>query len=373
VNDHHPPPTIAVAELRDMLEEHRLVTVLDVRKVADRAEWAIPGSLHVDAYDALQRGDPLALADAVIPRDTPVVTVCGAGKMSLTAMELLRAQGYDARSLAGGMKAWSLAWNSASVPIPGSAATVIQVRRTGKGCLSYLIGNDGQAAVIDAALAPAVYQELAANQGWTIVAVLDTHVHADHLSRARALAAASGATLHLPTQNRVSYPFCPVHDGDTIAVGSARLVALRTPGHTMESTSYLLDDRALFTGDTLFLAGVGRPDLEASAGEARQRARLLHASLARLAALPPETLILPGHTSEPVPFNEEPIVATLADVRGRVAMLDLPEAAFVDAILARTPPTPPNHAQIVALNETGELPAGDPTDLEAGANRCAVA
>ena len=85
--------------------------------------------------------------------DAPVVTICGAGKVSLTAMEQLRARGYDARSLTGGMKAWSLAWNSAEVPVPGSAATVIQVRRTGKGCLSYLIGNDGQAVVIDAALA----------------------------------------------------------------------------------------------------------------------------------------------------------------------------------------------------------------------------
>ena len=126
-----------------MLEDHAPVTVLDVRKAEDHAEWAIPGSLHIDAYEALKAGDPDALADAAIPMDAPVVTICGAGKVSITAMEQLRARGYDARSLAGGMKAWSLAWNSAEVPVPGSAATVIQVRRTGKGCLSYLIGNDG--------------------------------------------------------------------------------------------------------------------------------------------------------------------------------------------------------------------------------------
>jgi glyoxylase-like metal-dependent hydrolase (beta-lactamase superfamily II) len=149
---------------------------------------------------------------------------------------------------------------------------------------------------------------------------------------------------------------------------------LRTPGHTLESTCYLLDGQALFTGDTLFLAGVGRPDLEASANGARERARLLHASLARLTALPAETVILPGHTSEPAPFDEAPIVATLAAVRERVAMLGLPEEAFVAAILARIPPAPPNHAQIVALNEAGDVPDGDltVTDLEAGANRCAV-
>ena len=365
-------PTIDVDELRAMLEEHQSVTVLDIRKTEDRAEWSIPGSMHVDAYEALKAGDPGALADVAIPMDAPVVTICGAGKVSFTAMEQLRACGYDARSLTGGMKAWSLAWNSAEVTLPGSAATVIQVRRTGKGCLSYLIGDGGRAVVIDAALAPAVYRRLAAERGWLITHVLDTHVHADHLSRSRLLAQRTGATLHVPEQDRVSYSFDPIHDGDTFSIGSSRITALHSPGHTLESTSYLLDGKALFTGDTLFLSGVGRPDLEASPEQARARARLLHASLARLTALPPETVILPGHTSEPAPFDDRPISATLAGVISRVGMLRLSEEAFLDAILGRIPPTPPNHARIVALNEAGEMPDGDLTDLEAGANRCAV-
>ena len=364
--------TIGVDELRAMLAEHQPVTVLDIRTAEDRAEWAIPGSMHVDAYEALKAGDPGALADAAIPTDAPVVTICGAGMVSLTAMERLRARGYDARSLTGGMKAWSLAWNSAEAPVPGSAATVIQVRRTGKGCLSYLIGNDDEAVVIDAALAPEVYQELAAKHGWTITRILDTHVHADHLSRSRLLAEQTGATLHVPEQDRVTYPFAPVRDGDTLGVGSSQVVALRTPGHTLESTSYFLDEKALFTGDTLFLAGVGRPDLEASTEQARARARLLHASLMRLTALPPGTIILPGHTSEPAPFDGQPITATLAEVISKVTIVGMSEDAFLAAILARIPPTPPNHARIVALNEAGAMPDGDPTDLEAGANRCAV-
>ena len=124
-----------------MLEERQPVTVLDVRKAADRAEWAIPGSLHVDAYEALKAGDPDALADAAIP----------SGRAGRDRLRRRQGQpdggGAPARPrlrralAAGGMKAWSLAWNSAEIPLPGSAATVIQVRRTGKGCLSYLIGN----------------------------------------------------------------------------------------------------------------------------------------------------------------------------------------------------------------------------------------
>jgi glyoxylase-like metal-dependent hydrolase (beta-lactamase superfamily II) len=186
------------------------------------------------------------------------------------------------------------------------------------------------------------------------------------------LAEATGATPYLPDQDRVSYPFTPIRDGDTLGIGSSRIVALLTPGHTLESTCYVLDGNALFTGDTLFLTGVGRPDLEASAEEARTRARLLFGSLQRLTTLPAETLILPGHISEPAPFDGRPIAATLADVKSRVTMLSMSEDAFMDTILARIPPTPPNHAQIVALNEAGEMPQGDPTELEAGANRCAV-
>lgn len=364
--------TMDVAELRALLEARAPATVLDIRQTAEWAEWAIPGSLHIDAYAALKAGDTDALAGVSLPHDAPVITICGAGKVSQVATEQLRARGFDARTLTGGMKAWSLAWNQALAPIPESRATVIQVRRTGKGCLSYLIGSDGEAVAIDASLPPAVYQDLAATRGWTITHVLDTHIHADHLSRSQLLAGETGATLHLPAQERARYPFSPVSDGDSITIGSSRLVAMHTPGHTLESTCYLLDDAALFTGDTLFLSGVGRPDLEASADEARTRARLLHASLARLSALPPEVLILPGHTSQPAPFDERPLVATLAEVRERVNMLRMCEADFLATILARIPPTPPNHAQIVALNEAGAMPATDPTDLEAGANRCAV-
>jgi glyoxylase-like metal-dependent hydrolase (beta-lactamase superfamily II) len=183
-----------------------------------------------------------------------------------------------------------------------------------------------------------------------------------------------GATLHLPEQDRVVYPYEPVRDSDVFEIGSARLTALHTPGHTLESVSYLLDQRALFTGDTLFLESVGRPDLEASPDEARERARLLYRSLTRLSGLDAQTIVLPGHTSAPIAFDQGPVHGTLADVRARITLLHQSEDEFVSAILGRIPPTPPNHHLIVELNEAGlRLGRGDETELEAGANRCAVA
>jgi rhodanese-related sulfurtransferase len=158
-------PTISVETLRGWLEEQRPVSILDVRPQGERNEWAIPGSLHIDAYDALKARDPAALSSFVAPRDRPVVTVCGAGKTSQIAAAQLAARELEVYSLEGGMQAWSLAWNTAEIIVAGSAVRVIQVRRTGKGCLSYVIGVDAEAFVIDASLDPRLYLDIAAHHG----------------------------------------------------------------------------------------------------------------------------------------------------------------------------------------------------------------
>jgi glyoxylase-like metal-dependent hydrolase (beta-lactamase superfamily II) len=237
--------------------------------------------------------------------------------------------------------------------------------------LSYLIGSEKEAAVIDASLEPEVYLNIARSHGWSITAVLDTHIHADHLSRSRLLAEQSGATVYLPNQERVRYAFTPVSHGEIIKVGEASLMVIQTPGHTPESMSYLLDQQALFTGDTLFLQGVGRPDLHASAEETRSHAQLLHHSLHHQLLLPAQTLVLPGHTNTPTPFDKIPLTATLGDLRKKVELLRLSESEFLDALVARIPPVPPNHERIIELNEAGEL-IENPIKLEAGANNCAV-
>src|SRR2546429_1015203 len=237
-------PSISTDDLRQLLERGAAVTVLDVRPAVERAEWSIPGSVHADAYDALRRGDSTALADFHPTNGDRVVTVCAAGKTSKLAAERLRARGLDAVSLEGGLRAWSLAWNTAEVPCPGSPARIVQLRRTGKGCLSYLIGSNRDAIVIDASLEPQIYRRVADEHGWRIRTVLETHVHADHLSRARALAVDTEARLCLLTTDRISFEYAPVKDGDTVRVGSAGLRVFHTPGHTPESACYLLDEHA---------------------------------------------------------------------------------------------------------------------------------
>lgn len=276
--------TIEADTLRQWLDAQQPVTVLDIRSDEDRAQWAIPGSLHINAYDALRAGQPGALAAVALPPDRPIVTVCNAGHMSQVAAAVLGERGFDVRSLAGGMKAWSLAWNVAHVPLPDVAARVIQVRRTGKGCLSYIVRSNAEAVVIDPSVSPVVYMDLAQRGGWTIRHVLETHIHADHLSRARELARETRAELVLPVRQRAKFPFTAVGDGDRIELGSATLEVRHTPGHTNESTAYILDKAAVFTGDTLFTDGVGRPDLHADAEAVRQRRGTGHLQAPRYAS-----------------------------------------------------------------------------------------
>jgi glyoxylase-like metal-dependent hydrolase (beta-lactamase superfamily II) len=358
--------------LQSWLENGQPVEVIDIRPRVDYEAWHVPGSLNVDAYQAIYANSPGPLADYAPPDDRPVVAVCYVGQTSRIAAKYLQSRGIRAVSLTGGMQAWSLSWNVAEVKLPGGAASILQVRRTGKGCLSYLVFSGREALVIDPSLDPHHYAQLAEARESRIVHVVDTHIHADHLSRSRALAELTGARYSLPRQDRAQFDHDVLQAGDVIGVGTSRLEVIHSPGHTFESVSLLLDKAALFTGDTLFLDSIGRPDLKAGREETAARARALHQTLQRLAALDPEVLVLPCHTGRPVPFDHVPVAGPLKDVREKIEALHMPEDQFVSWILGRIPPNPPNYETIVRLNERGILPELDPTMLEAGANQCAI-
>ena len=356
--------------LRNWLEKGSEVFVLDVRPQEQRTEWHIPGSTHVDAYKRLNQGDFSVLDDVRVPTNTKVVTVCAAGRTSQLAADELRKKGIEAYSLEGGMKSWTSAWNIAQ--ISDDKTTIIQVRRTGKGCLSYIIGSENEAVVIDASLDIDVYQNIAAKHNWKIKYVMDTHIHADHLSRSFRLAQATGAKLYMPLQNKLQYPFTPIQEVTEFNFGRSVLKPISTPGHTLESVSFLLNDAYLFTGDTLFTDGVGRPDLKATEDEAEKRASLLYDSLMKLLLLPASTTVLAGHISKPVSFDKKPISATIKEVKENVSTLSLSKADFIKTILSKIPPTPPNFLKVVEMNLIADIDSINPEEVEAGANRCAI-
>jgi glyoxylase-like metal-dependent hydrolase (beta-lactamase superfamily II) len=364
-------PSIAPAELADRLARGEHVTVLDVRDDA---------ACSIEAPTAAVRRVPVAtaLADpgAVAQRlDGPVAVVCNRGVSARAVAEALHGAGAAAEVLTGGMRAWLGVLLAHTVDLDLEGVEVVQVQRPGRGCLSYLVASTGRAAVVDPAPDPDFYVSLAAELGVVITDVVDTHLHADHVSGARGLADATDATLRLPAaalERGVAYAgrVRPVQEGDELTIGDVTLHVVALPGHTTDMTGLVIGARALIGGDSLFADGIARPDLQRGDREgARGMAKRLHETLReRVLALPGDTILLPGHTHPAV--LGAAIAPTIAEVRARVPELALEDAdAFADALLADMPARPANYEQVIAVN-AGTHPFVP--ELEVGGSNCSA-
>jgi glyoxylase-like metal-dependent hydrolase (beta-lactamase superfamily II) len=339
-----------------------------VREPAEVAEWAISGEVVNVPVAEL----PARLSE--LPDDREIVVVCASGSRSALAADLLAQRGLRVANLRGGMAAWGALYDWVVAALDGDVR-VVQVRRRGKGCLSYVVGAGGEAFVVDPSLDVEVYLEVAAEHGWQITRVFDTHLHADHVSGARELASRVGATLHLNPADTFSFDYAALQDGEAFALGGSSafsVAALRTPGHTEGSTVYFVDERVVLTGDTLFVDGVGRPDLAERAEEfAHNLYRSLHD---RVLTLPDDAFVMPGHYGDAVHVRPDaPVGARLGELRETLAPLSFDEDAFVSWATERATPRPPNYVEIITANMGhSELSRAQLARLEAGPNRCSV-
>jgi glyoxylase-like metal-dependent hydrolase (beta-lactamase superfamily II) len=365
-------------EFKQMLESGKPVAVVDIREANEYTDWHIHNSTNIPVYNALNRGNTDALTPHIktLPNDRPIVTVCRMGNTSKYAAHILESSGYDAFSLIGGMRGWSTMWSEARIQLEARTdAVFFQVRRNGKGCLSYMLGSHGEAAIVDPCVDESVYIQITKREGLMIKHVLETHVHADHLSRARALCQATDAQHKLPTNKRAIYPYTPIRDGDKLSIGGGiSIEVIATPGHTGESVCYLVEGEALLTGDTLFVESVGRPDLEKGDAGANAGANMLYHSLQeRILKLPDSVQIYPAHYSQPIGFDGAPVSAELSQLKTTIDLLATSEENFVQSILSSLRAKPPNFHAIIAINEgKADLGLTNPIDLEAGPNRCAA-
>ena len=234
-------------------------------------------------------------------------------------------------------------------------------------CASYLFGcmSHSKLAVVD----PHVdlvehYIEVAAQAGAPIVAVFETHVQADHLSGLSALVEQTGATAYLPSNAGVQFAHVSFEDGRRIELGNTIVTALATPGHAPAHNAYVVADRRrgseepwlVFTGDSLLVGDVGRPDLHVE-GDSLDQARLLHASLERLLELPDHVVVYPSHYGGSVcgrGLSSNPF-SSIGFERAHNPMLRCSDAdAFARALVADMPPLPMNQAAIVAANRRGQ-------------------
>ncbi len=232
-----------------------------------------------------------------------------------------------------------------------------QVLHEDLACASYVIADGGRAAVIDPKWEIEDYLALADEHDFRIAHVLETHNHADHLSGRGRLAEATGATLHISAEAGVEYEHEPLRNGDALELGDALVTALATPGHRPEHMSFLVVDRdrgetpwLVFTGDSLFVGDVGRPDL---AVEPKEGARGLFRSSRRLLELDDMTELWPGHIGGSLcggaRMSEKP-VSTIGFERRNNELLGLGEEEFVRRLTSELEPQPPNFERIVELN-----------------------
>ncbi len=224
---------------------------------------------------------------------------------------------------------------------------------------SYLFGCGGKAAgaVIDPLGDPAFYIEAAAKAGMRILYVIDTHIHADHVSTGRALAAAAGAQYVLFHEAAAAAPFRGVRDGDVLELGNVTAEVMHTPGHTPEHISLLVRDKTraeepwmVFTGHTLMVGDLGRTEL---ASDAETGARILFRSVERLRALPDYVEVLPGAYSGSVcgkSLSGKPSSTIGFEKRHNKAFRIESEDAFVRQMTRDIPPAPPQAAELRALN-----------------------
>jgi len=358
--------SVTTNELVNLLDTNPSLYLIDVREPDEVADWKIEGVHNL----------PLgSLADRLseVPRDKDLVVICAKGARALQGAQVLAEAGIASRVLEGGMGAWASTYDLVEGNFDG--ATVVQVRRRGKGCLSYIIGAGDRAVVIDPSLEVELYERVAREHGWAITYVLDTHLHADHISGARELVSHSGAELLLSPYDPFTYAYSPLEDGKELTLSddvSLRVSAVSVPGHTEGSTMYQLGDKAIFTGDTLFLESVGRPDL---AEKAEEFAGNLYKSLhERVMPLPGAITVFPAHYGPVVPVRAGQFVsAPLGELKEKLEALALSEADFISWALANVKDRPPNYQEIVLVN-AGAKPVGDEAiEMELGPNRCAIA
>ncbi len=394
-------------ELKKKMDNNEDIFLLDVRTPQEYEAWRISYENHNNPklipVDRLFMKDPTLLEE--IPKDKEIVTVCAHGNRSMIAAKILTQLGYRVKSVKGGMAGWNKVYDVAEIPVPKEAPFKIwQIRRISKGCIGYIISSkqDKTATVIDPSRE--IYEsflQTSQDNELQITQLIDTHQHADHVSGIVKLTKTKTPEINMGKTNiffssleeydssetelkNIMY----VKDGDKLNVGDkVTLKAIHTPGHTNGSMSFIIEytpndnninnkdpvHSYLFTGDTLFVDGVGRPDLR---DEAKKFAELLYDTYHnKILQLPDNTVVLPAHfngTSIALKHTV-PILETLGTIKKRVKLLSMNKEEFIDYMADTVQPRPGNYKTIISINKK-MLPYDEieMADLEAGPNSCAI-
>jgi glyoxylase-like metal-dependent hydrolase (beta-lactamase superfamily II) len=352
--------------------------ILDVRNESDFVDWKIEGEnfehLNIPYFELLDGVEEII---DQIPTDKEILVVCAKEGSSVMVAEFLSEAGLSVSYLEGGMKAWSEHLEPVKVGDLKDGGELYQFVRIGKGCLSYMVVSNGEAAIIDSTRMTDVYLDFATSINAKITHVFDTHLHADHISGGRVIAEKTNASYWLPPKDamEVTFEFQPLEGGNVVTIGNTaiNIHALYSPGHTIGSTSFVVDDKYLLSGDILFIDSIGRPDL---AGLAEDWVNDLRESLYnRYRQLSEELVVLPAHFMMIEELNEDGSVSeklgTLFDKNHGLNIED--EEVFRKLVTENLPPQPNEYQEIRKMNMGKINPDEEKQrEMEIGPNRCAV-
>jgi glyoxylase-like metal-dependent hydrolase (beta-lactamase superfamily II)/rhodanese-related sulfurtransferase len=366
---------ISPEELKKRIDRESVDFIFDLRDADEFASWRIEGRSPIPTINIPQTdfvGEEERYMDR-LPKDRQIIAICAHGDSSRYSAEILRGHGFDAVSLEGGMDAWSELYETHKI---GERPDIYQIFRVARGCISHLVVSGSEAVVIDPVRHVDRLIGLAYSLNTRIVHVLDTHLQADHISGGTDIARRTGAKYHICPADAgpASYSYQPLHDGDTISFGRSRIEVLVTPGHTPGSTSFLLDRRFLFSGDTIMKTSIGRPDL---GGSAEEWSHLLYDTLfRRYKRFSDDLVILPSHAASLLEQDSGGIVRTTLGAARRSSDLFQRKdfSRFLASVRTSLPESPERYQEIRKVN-LGLISPDESRkkELEIGKNLCGMA
>lgn len=354
--------------------------LLDVRNNEEFGRFKVEGPhpfemLNVPYMEFIEHEEQSV---AKVPRGKKLRIVCAKEGSARYVGEILLNHGHeDVAHLLEGINAWGNLLAPVRVN-PAGEYELFQFRRPGKASCSYGLVFDQEMMVFDPAKNVAAYQSFAHERGLTITRTFETHRQADYISGSQPLSQAAATEIMAPDPDfeGARFAYTPVKDGQryNFTGGGPVVEVIHTPGHTPGSTSYLIDNRYLVSGDTVFIYSIGRPDL---GGMSEEWSRMLYRTMTdKLLTMDPTLMVLPGHYMDWTEANQDLIFTRSL---GEIIKLNADiytvgsEAAFFDFIQANTRPQPEEYAKIREINaglaEVDELWANV---LDLGKNECAA-
>ncbi|MBP2000145.1 glyoxylase-like metal-dependent hydrolase (beta-lactamase superfamily II) [Paenibacillus shirakamiensis] len=366
-------------ELTQIILTKEKIFILDVRNESDFNDWRIEGenteTINIPYFQLL---DGVESIMEKVPVGRTLLVVCAKeGSSKYVAEQMLDAGISQVYYLQGGMKSWNEYLQPVKIGDLKQGGAIYQFVRLGKGCLSYMIMSEGEAAVIDALRMTEIFVQFAEESGVQIKHVLDTHLHADHISGGRKLAEETRATYWLPPKDadEVVFPYAKLEEGNNITIGSTAIYMepIYSPGHTKGSTSFIVDKQYLLTGDILFIESIGRPDLAGKADDwvGDLRTSLYH----RYKQLAQDLIVLPAHFGKITELGEGgKVMAQLSELYRNNAGLNIDSEEIFRIAVSENLPSQPHAYQEIRRMNMGKITTSkeEQRDMEMGPNRCAV-